>query len=49
MTSVNQTSTRSREIKHFPLVVVASNGVNKSELRFDIRWFYLNGTTLYDR
>ena len=45
MTSVNQTSTRSRVITHIPLVVVASNGVNKSELSFDIRWFYLNGAT----
>ena len=24
--------------------MIASNGVNKSELSFDVRWFYLNGT-----
>ena len=45
MTYINQTSTRSRVITHVPLVVVASNGVNKSESSYDVRWLYLNGTT----
>ena len=44
MTSVNHTNTRFRGITHCPCSG-CENGVNKSELSFDIWWLYLNGTT----
>ena len=44
VTSVNHTNTRFRGITHCPCSG-CENGVNKSELSFDIWWLYLNGTT----
>ena len=44
MTSVTHTNTRFRGITHCPCSG-CENGVNKSELSFDIWWLYLNGTT----
>ena len=44
VTSVNHTSTRSKRNSHSPCSR-CEHGVNKSELSFDFRWFYLNGTT----
>ena len=44
MTSVNHMSTRFRGSTHSPCSG-CENGVNKSELSFDIWWLYLNGTT----
>ena len=48
MTSVNHTNTRFRGITHCPCSG-CENGVNKSELSFDIWWLYLNGTTHNDQ